>query len=179
MENTKQKLLNMSEISLMLDTYDDIFSDFDPRPYSERTISDDFLSEAKKASRDKPSGEIELKFLIPVNKRNTEDEKLIRKRLHEHFRRHLKILKNDLHHIRYKGAITVLFGFVIMILAVSIKFLKIDEFLADVLLTIFEPAGWFTAWFGFDQLFYVSGTKKPDIEFYEKMSKCFITFMPY
>ena len=49
-------LLKKSEISLSLDNYDDIFSDFDPRPFSQRALSDDFLIEAKKASRDKVSG---------------------------------------------------------------------------------------------------------------------------
>ena len=46
-DEEKQKILEMSEISLILDTYDDMFSSFDPRPYSQRALSEDFLSEAK------------------------------------------------------------------------------------------------------------------------------------
>ena len=34
----KQKLLEISEISLLLDSYDDIFSDFDQRPYAQRAL---------------------------------------------------------------------------------------------------------------------------------------------
>ena len=41
------------DIPLVLDSYDDIFSDFDPRPYSERAMSGDFLLECKKASAEK------------------------------------------------------------------------------------------------------------------------------
>lgn len=74
LEEEKEKLLKLSEICLILDTYDDIFSDFDPRPYDERGLSDDFLSEARKAVKKKPSETIELKFLIPANKRNLSDE---------------------------------------------------------------------------------------------------------
>ncbi len=74
----KETLLKASEISIILDTYDDIFSDFDPRPYSERALSDDFLIEANKASRDKASGQIELIFLIPQKMRNIESENLIK-----------------------------------------------------------------------------------------------------
>ena len=40
-------------ISLILESYTDIFSDFDPRPYDQRTLSDDFLLECKKAVRRK------------------------------------------------------------------------------------------------------------------------------
>ena len=63
-EMHKKKLLQLSEISLIIDTYDDIFSDFDPRPYSQRALSDDFLLEARKASKDKVSGTFELNFLV-------------------------------------------------------------------------------------------------------------------
>ena len=59
-----QKLLGLSNISLSLNSYDDIFSGFDPRPYSQRALSDDFLAESKRASRDKELDGVELIFLI-------------------------------------------------------------------------------------------------------------------
>ena len=31
-------------VSIWIDSYDDVFSDFDPRSYDERNISDDFLN---------------------------------------------------------------------------------------------------------------------------------------
>ena len=66
----EQKILHLSEISILLDNYDDIFSDFDPRPYSERSLSDDLLNEARKASRDKNTGRLELRFLISEKMRD-------------------------------------------------------------------------------------------------------------
>ena len=74
-EEDKSKLAGMSEISLNLDSYDDIFSDFDPRPYSERAMSQDFLAEAHRASIDKGFGQIELNFLIPKNKRKKHEDR--------------------------------------------------------------------------------------------------------
>ncbi len=85
-KSKKEKLLRMSEISLWLDHYDDIFSNFDPRPYSQKALSDDFLLETKRASRDKVSGQIELKFLVKAEMRNKKQENLIRRRLKEHFK---------------------------------------------------------------------------------------------
>ena len=49
LKNPKNNNLDYS-ISLWIDSYDDIFSDFDPRPFSARNISDDFLYEVKKTS---------------------------------------------------------------------------------------------------------------------------------
>ena len=66
----KQNFLKLSQITLTLDKYGDIFSDFDPRSYIERALSIDFLSEIRRASREKPNGVIELKMLIPKKVRN-------------------------------------------------------------------------------------------------------------
>ena len=74
---SKKRILELSEISVALDSYDDIFSDFDPRDYSKRGLSEDFINEVKKASRAKPTGGLELKILIPENLRNKSHEHVI------------------------------------------------------------------------------------------------------
>src|SRR4051812_46940136 len=88
-----KELLRKAELSIWLDTYDDIFSDFDPRPYSERALSDDFINEARKMVREKPTGTIELKLLMPSELRNNETENIIINSLHSHF----KIYANQLY----------------------------------------------------------------------------------
>ena len=72
-ELAKQELLAQGSISLLLDSYDDIFSDFDPRPFTHRAVSDDFLIEAKRAALDK-DGTLELRFLIPRQHRKSDTE---------------------------------------------------------------------------------------------------------
>jgi hypothetical protein len=115
-EKLKEQLLKISEISLWLDTYDDIFSDFDPRPFSQRSLSVDFLDELKRASRDKVSGQIELKFLIPDKQRIVETELQIRKRLREHFKKHHSQLIEDKKKISKNGFLIASFGFFNMFL---------------------------------------------------------------
>ena len=68
-----------SNISLKVNRYNDIFSSFDPRHYSVRALSVDFLDEAKRASIDKDSKKIELRLLIPRNLRKLEIERTIKK----------------------------------------------------------------------------------------------------
>jgi len=65
--------LREGNISLILDSYDDIFSDFDPGDYSERALSDDFLSECKKAAVNKEE-RLELRFLVPKTKRDYKEK---------------------------------------------------------------------------------------------------------
>ncbi|MEI7477473.1 MAG: hypothetical protein WCJ81_02910 [bacterium] len=78
-------IVQEGKMSLILDTYGDIFSSFDPRPYEERALSDDFLDECKKITDDKKIDLLELRLLIPKAQRSVVDEELIKKRLHAYF----------------------------------------------------------------------------------------------
>ena len=176
----KWRTLKMSEIGLALGNYDDIFSDFDPRPYSERALSDDFLLEAKKASKEKASGTIELKFLVPKDKRSIEHESTIKKRLREHFRKHHSIMHNEVRKIVQGGISFVIAGIILMFIATLIMFKYSDKtILTNFLIILMEPGGWFFFWEGLGQIIFEAKNKKPDLEFYEKMSRCEISFFSY
>lgn len=181
-EEEKQKMLEMSQISLWLDTYDDIFSDFDPRPYSQRSLSDDFLSEAKKASRDKKD-KLELRLLVPEAQRDLKSEAVIKKRLHEHFSKHMHMIRREIKNTRKKAVMMVLLGVSLMLTATYVRSLKFDapalSFISTFVFVLLEPTGWFMTWFAFDKFFYTAELKKTEYNFNEKMSKCEIIFSLY
>jgi hypothetical protein len=178
-EVDREKLLGMSEIALWLDTYDDIFSDFDPRPFTQRALSVDFLDEIKRASREKVSGQIELKFLVPRNQRSFENDLQVKKRLKEHFKRHHDELEKEGKKTFSKAVIFIALGFALLGFAAFIDNMNKEGFFYSLLVIFLEPAGWFTFWFSLEQLFDRFKEKKPEIEFYEKMSKAEISFMSY
>lgn len=178
-EEEKQKLLQLSEISILLNSYEDIFSDFDPRPFSERAISDDFLLEAKKAAKEKKGGTIELKLMIPSQRKNPEIERIIKRRLRNYFREHYEKSKKEVKEIMKKGALFLLSGILLMLMATYFWTRGVENFGINLLSMIAEPGGWFFFWAGLDKFIYEVATKKPDLEFYEKMSRCAITFLPY
>ncbi|MBI4448201.1 hypothetical protein HY643_04415 [Candidatus Woesearchaeota archaeon] len=176
----KQRLLALSEISLWLDCYDDIFSDFDPRPYSDRELSDDFLAAAKKATRDKPLGIIELKFLIPSAKRDTNQENLIKRRVREHFKKQYGWFNDEVTAIIKKGALFTILGVILMFTATAIIYKgQEDNLFISFLIVLLEPAGWFMFWEGLGHIFFESKKKKSDLDFYKKMSKCKVEFLSY
>ena len=180
MEKNQKETIKKPNISLILDSYNDIFSDFDPRKYSERALSDDFLSEVRRASRDKPSGEIELNFLIPKNKRSVLYESLIKKRLKEHFKKHYALLHNETNSIRKKGGLFVFFGILTMFIATLIlHYAPSDKLLYSFLVILFEPGGWFLFWEGLSLIIFKPNEKKAELEFYNKMSKASINFNSY
>ncbi len=175
-----RKVLQLSEISLILTNYDDIFSDFDPRPYHQKALSIDFLDELKRASNDKNFGKIELRFLAPAKIRDQEHEKTIKKRLHEHFKKHLLMIETDRKGVLKSGITMTLIGVMMLLSSAYIRqYVPIHSFFMQLVHIILEPGGWFTGWTGLDQLFYTANEKKQEIKFYEKMSKADISFISY
>lgn len=169
-------VLREGNISLILDSYDDIFSDFDPRPYSDKTLSDDFLLECKKASssKDKKS---ELRLLVPRHKRNLGYESNIKKRLKNHFQKHHREKLEEQRKIRKQGFLLAVTGTLLILGATSLYEHK--GFLYSLLLVILEPAGWFTVWTGFEKMFESKAEKIEDLGFYKKMAGLKISFYSY
>lgn len=175
-----KKLLELSEISLSLDTYEDIFSDFDPRDYSRRGLSEDFITEVKKASMEKPFGGIEIRLMIPKDKRDEEHERVIRERLKSHFGRHAKKLGTEFSRAVLNGRLFVLSGLLLMFIATYLAFSFGDQsLLVQFLIVLTEPAGWFLFWEGSNIVLFESKKLRPDVEFYEKLSKGEIEFIGY
>lgn len=173
-----KKLSKAADISFSIERYDDIFSDFDPRPFSKRALSAEFLSEAERATRDKADERIELKFFVPAKKRKLADEAVIRKRLHEHFKKHFDIHVKELRGLMKEGCIFVVVGILLMIVATFILFKYQDKgFWTSFLVVLLEPGGWFLFWEGLDLLIWETKKKRPNFEFYKKMYKCKITFL--
>src|SRR3989344_4503600 len=155
---SSQKSLNKikedSEILIWLKSYSDLFSPFDPRPYQKRALSDDFLSELKKASKVKNSS-IELKLFIPEDKKSIREESLIKERLREYFKRHYEIEKIHWEHTRNKSFLFVIIGILSLAAVAYFRLYEAKDFASILLRVILEPAGWFMAWVGLERVFYL------------------------
>lgn len=173
-------LLDLSEVSLALDTYDDIFSDFDPRPYNHRAISEDLLKAADRACRDKPFGEVEIRFMVPKKIRDKKKEEVIKKRLIEHFKRHHMLTHKDKNKVIKIGLSFIFVSIFVMYFAAFFFFEKMNtDLLSRFLFVLLEPAGWFLFWEGLDLLIFEAKKKNPEVIFYDKMSKADIEFIEY
>lgn len=165
-------------VSLWLDSNTDIFSDFDPRPFSDRAISDDFIVQVKKMSKDVRKVAV-LRLLLPEGTGKEEDERIIRKRLQGHFYKMHEQLEEESRAIRNKGVVMTLAGVTMMIIASYIYYLEPSIFPMYLLLVLLEPGGWFLFWNGLDHLFTFSKARKSDMAFYGKMSTAHVEFGTY
>ena len=165
-------------IPLIINTYVDIFSSFDSRAFNEKALSDDFLSEVKRAARDKGDFGLELVISVPHQKRVISDETKIRKRLKEHFHKHYLEKEKELKKIKKLGLSWVILGALINIL-VAFGFISVTSNILHTLLGLFEVPSWFLIWEGLGKIFLESKKIEPDSEFYRKMKDCKVTFKSY
>lgn len=177
----EREIVAMSEVSLVIDNYDEIFSSFDPRPFSQRALSVDFLDEARRATRELRDDAFQLRFLLPAEERRLERESIIRRRLKEHFKKHHDLLEKDRKEVVRQGILFLAFGFLCMFLGAFVLFHYGHNvsLLKEILVVVFQPAGWFLFWEGLDLIIFSAKEKKPDLEFYRKMTKAEIIFMHY
>lgn len=143
----------LNSIQIALDGYDDIFSDFDPSPYSQRVLSDDFVKEIQKRYIETKKGDFEVRFSLPVKLRNPKTEALIKKRLKEYFTAQYKEVENELEKKKRTGILKFVIGFLLLAGEVINRFYTKNDILFDILSVLFVPAGWYGMFSGLESFF--------------------------
>ena len=177
--NLNERLPKQGEINILLNSYNDIFSHFDPSPYTERILSDDFIMTVKNVSKNKTGINVILRLNLPVDARDEQKEKKIATRLHNYFGNVYQQLRSEIRKKNNKGLLITFIGVIIMTIASYISFIKPEKYSVHLLLVLFEPAGWFLVWVGLDYLVYASKETKKELVFYTKMKTAEIIFFTH
>ena len=178
-EETKTlPLEESSEIRFAISGYDDLFSDFDARPISERGLSEDFLSEAKRAGAVKEGERLDFIFLVSKNKRDLKKESTIKDRLERHFKKHFDLSRSEKNKAIKQGIFFTILGAILMLLATFLFFkFKNESLLASFFTILVEPASWFLFWEGLDHAIFDSRRISSSLLFNKKMSHANIKFV--
>lgn len=175
------QIKDFQEITVAIDTLDDIFSDFDPRPLHQRALSEDFLKEIQKFYKESATGRIQVVFLGPVALKELLEknqlEKLIIAHLHQEFRSRSQQAKKAINSIRKTGARFITFGATLL---VALTFAQIFQFFPQLGLKLgtelLMPLGWFGMWEGFSNLVETPYKLKEEVTMYDKLSKAQYSF---
>ncbi|MFN6039097.1 MAG: hypothetical protein ACK452_11570 [Bacteroidota bacterium] len=173
---SKQNDKPKHNISIWLDSYDDIFSDFDSRELSERNISDDFIDEIRKQYSENEIQVQEIKLIIDLPMRNSEIEKVITNRLHNFFKNNNVRLQGEWLRSRKMGAVILLCGFALLLVAGYISKFQSGNFFVRILFVITEPSGWYFAWTGLEKLFSAFSGTSITLLFFQSLAKAKVVF---
>ena len=165
----------MADLNLWLDSYNDIYSDFDNRNYSRRRISDDFLHELRMELKNGVDSS-DMLLLLPHHERLEEQEKHIAASLHNLFDSRYRTHEHQCRK-KKKNILWLFLGGITVILINSwMSYTARASFFVTGLRVLLEPAGWFMIWAAFDFLFYDFPELKKEREFYKTLSKMRIQF---
>jgi len=162
----------LQSTQIALDTYDDIFSDFDPSPYETRILSDDFLTELLKRYAETHRGELQVIFTIPSSLRSEKTEGIVKKRIKEYFKvRHSKA-KKQVEEDQKRGMMRV---------AVAVfAYIPIMIFSDPVMIhlaPILSVFAWYFLWTGLDKLLEVPGRLVSEMNFCDRFHKAKYNFV--
>lgn len=165
------------DISIAIDFYDDIFSDFDPRPFAQRELSKDFLAELEVRHMEKRKGQIEVRFFIPAIERDAKIEAIIKKRLREHFEEEHKRLFEDIARGQKRGLLYCAIGFVLLFLELATSNYDPQSFLQKTVGILLVPAGWYGMFTGIEKIVETEDRLRPRREMVQKFIKCNYIFL--
>ena len=170
---------SFSEISIWVDKYEDLFSDYDSRDFTERTLSDDFIMEVRKLVREMPGDKIELNFNLMEDQRDPATEEIIINHIHEYFSSFAEIIKGEMTEIRNKGILVGTIGFLSIIFLICLANMAEEGSLLSAVHVAMEPVGWFLTWTGLDMIFQQSKKEEDTIQFNLKMARAQLTFASF
>ncbi len=169
---------DLREITIQLDNYDDIFSDFDPRPYHSRELSDDFVKEIRRRYLEDKRGRFEVRFTMPSSERDLKEEALIKKRLREHFASMTAREEDTVSSIRTRGYIYIVIGAIVLVADVFALFvLNESSVFYKILSVLLVPAGWYGMFEGMGKVIDQPNEALERKSVYEKFEKANYIFM--
>lgn len=166
----------MAGLNLWLDSYDDIYSDFDSRHYQKRRISEDFLYELKREMKYQQDSNGDLSLLLPMEKRAEQAEAIIVSSLHEFFTGQYRFHLDKCRQKLKKGVLLLIGGIMLMLFNSWITYYGLSSFLSIALKIVLEPGGWFLIWAAFDFLLYDYSGLKKERDFFQQLSEMHIHF---
>lgn len=168
----QQRLADLQEFAIAIDSFDDIFSDFDPREFTKRDLSVDFITELKRRYKVTGVGQFDVAFHAPRTIHNEADEKIIISRIKQHFRQIINQNKKHVRTIRFRGMLYIGFGIVLLTFLTFATSLKLFSDLHIQLFgIIFMPLGWFGVWEGFSKIVDIPWKLQEELEFCQKMAR--------
>jgi hypothetical protein len=149
----QQRIQDLKDISIAIDSWDDVFSDFDPRPLAERTLSEDFVQELKKRYHEGRKGMLSVTICAPAALKDERTEHLVSARVKEWFSMRAAQIHHEIRRERARGVVFLLCGFVCLTMLTLLGLSRLfaqpwAEFVEIALM----PLGWFGMWEGVAKL---------------------------
>ncbi len=173
----EKRLSRSTQVGLSIDSYDDLFSDFDPRSYKERQLSEDFLAELRRFFFDKNPESLDMVLLIPARQRNSTSETIIKRRLHIYFHKKNREIAASVKHTKSRNWTKVAISVLLMVCTGYLATKAGQIVWMNIVKVIVEPASWFLFWTSLEQLQNSRRSGERELNYFQRLSECKIVFL--
>lgn len=177
--STSEGTAGCCDISIWLDKYEDLFSQYDSSELKARTLSDNFLEEMRKMVRKVPASGIELKFNLMQSAPDAQNEALIGDNIHDYFTCHAKAAQQEKADIIRSGMVRIVAGFALITCLLMVRNKWSAVLALHGLEMMLDPLGWFLIWTGLEMVFVQAKKEQPAIDFNLKMATAKLTFITF
>jgi hypothetical protein len=165
----------IKNIDVALESYDDIYSDFDISHYVKRELSEDFVKELiKRTSIERDTKSFQVTLSIPAARRDQAAERTIYRRIKQHFAKREENYGLEIRNYQQRGIKYIIAGSLIIILDLAIPK---DLSLVNALLNILLVAGWFGVWTGIAKIFDEPATMMVQRKIYSNLASAHYVFV--
>lgn len=176
-QDVRQRIQDLKDISIAIDSWDDIFSDFDPRPMPDRTLSEDFIIELTRRYREGEKGRTVVTIHAPVELRNDHVEHVVINRIRLYLSQRHDQARMVIRRQRLRGLLFVILGFCFLSLLTLIEYKNVVTPLHYKFVEIIMmPLGWFGIWEGFSKIIEIPFKLNNDTQVYKRLSKASYKF---
>jgi len=175
-KNKAESYINLVDIAL--DSYDDIFSDFDPSPYTKRALSMDLIKEIERRCDLSKGKNAEIVFSLPKKMRNAKDEAVIKERLKEYFTKRAEEINDEVKKEKKLDAILVGGGVVFITISNIISaYAGENSVFLKILHEITLVPGWVGEFLGLERMFLETKKIRENGRLYEKLKDAVYIFV--
>jgi len=164
-------------IEISLDTYTDVFNEWDPAPFKKRDIEPDFEEYIKNCSADIPlEYKIQLFLCLPEKQYDTQKEDIIKEGIKTYFQSKIEMIRKNLQAMNKNTLVYGLTSIVFLILAVSLQNFSTDNVVLNLVLQGLFIGGWVFLWEALNIFVFLKRDTKYQYEVYERLFLADIKF---
>jgi len=176
MEKAEKPSEVISSADFWLDSYQEIFSDFDPAPYERRIVSQDFIDAVMRRFPEGSDEPIHLRISLPKSVRSVDTEHIIVNRLKKYFRKMAARYEKRMGGEQKQGAAYFIAGCILLLAFVWLG-LNLETITSEILGILFLPLGWFGVWEGTSRILNAPEQYKKKLGLYYELSQAKYEFI--
>ena len=165
------------KIEISLDTYIDVFNEWDPAPFKNRDLDPHFEEFIKDCSADIPMKyKIELSLCLPKEQYDPQKETIIKEGIVTSFQSNIEIINKNIRGMNKNSLVYSLTALVFLISAILLEPYSINSVFFSLLLQGLFIGGWVFLWEAFNIYFFIKGNIKNQRRVYKRLALSDIEF---